>query len=193
MAHNHFHLSTHPPNKRSQTPDYFMVFMILVFSHSTNTHNRLWMCVCVRKERQRERGIEQGYMDIMHYFCHNDLETKMRNNEICPPVINEGVVLETQQICLNSFIFSCELWNQVIVDSCWFSLTRVVCLFPAICMAVTFVEVSFSCVAGFLLKDVPDSPQTVSLNVVAIYSRISMQPTGHLARLHVWLRDAVLL
>lgn len=60
-------------------------------------------------------------------------------------------------------------------------------------MAVTFVEVSFSCVAGLLLKDVPDSPLTVSLNVVAIYSRISVQPTGRLARLHVRLRDAVLL
>lgn len=53
MAHHHLHLSTHPPNKLSQT---------CFFSHSTNTHYRLRMCVCVCvlcvcmcKERQSER------------------------------------------------------------------------------------------------------------------------------------------
>lgn len=35
-------------------------------------------------------------------------------------------------------------------------------------MAITFVKDLLSCAVGFLLKDVPDSPQTVSLNVVAI-------------------------
>lgn len=59
-------------------------------------------------------------------------------------------------------------------------------------MTVAFVKVLFWCVAGFLLRDVPDSPQTVSLSTVA-RCRTSVQPPGRLARLHVWLRDEKLL
>lgn len=47
-------------------------------------------------------------MDIMHYFCHTDLETETRNNEICPTVAIRGVVLERQQLCLH-LLFPCEL------------------------------------------------------------------------------------
>lgn len=63
------------------------------------------MCVCVCVLGKGGGGIERGYMAIMHYFCHNELETKMRNNGICPTVAIMGVAFETQQLCLYSLFF----------------------------------------------------------------------------------------